>query len=549
MRIHARSGCAARARPHSKSRHLASSSSSQGTEPPRIPNASIRPSRLPTTTPPHCRHLTPRRNRIQIPATPSPSRHNHNLPSLIPSRVQPTRRFSLISFLLCRRHAAEEEGRTDMVHCKQARRKPRGAADHAPRNGERAPGGAVAPVSASASLPGYMRPTSSSGSRAGRDVPAAAPASSAPLPEREAVGVKPVLDSRAPRAGRATCSSALKSGRLAHGGCGGDGRVCRYAYCSLKSHAPVEPLGTFVAARRRLIKTEQSMKHRGVSAFHKNKTNSNNGGLSEEGFFVQVYAGAGAKTASSGSSCSGLSTEESRYVTFGRRSCRDDGDMGNDTDVSVDGSCGSSDVISDGFAELVGTARHKDETDGEGEAWVDQEAEDSGACRSDISEELGARYQDHGSGVTSVDSSMDDISSAFGGMNFEDAGSDHTNAPANQRNKVTMSRRAASEEAERIRAFNPRAPNFLPVEPDPDAEKVDLRHQETDDRKNAEEWMVDYALRRTVKKLARAQKRKVEMLVQAFETVIPSVLDEKSSAQQDGDKKSFPQTRTWQPCS
>uniref|UniRef100_A0ACD5WPH7 Uncharacterized protein n=1 Tax=Avena sativa TaxID=4498 RepID=A0ACD5WPH7_AVESA len=442
-----------------------------------------------------------------------------------------------------------------MVHCKQARRKPRGAAAHAPKDGDPARGGAGgATVAAPVSLPGYMRPTSSSGSRAGRDVAAAAPASSAPLPERETVGARPVLDSRAPRAGRATCSSALKSGRLAHGGCG-DGRVCRYAYCSLKSHAPVEPLGTFVAARRRLIKTEQSMKHRGVSAFRKtNNAGDRGGGGVGDGFFVELYPGAGGKTASSGSSCSGLSTEESRYVTFGRRSRRGDGDMGNDPDVSVDGSCGSSDVISDGFAELVGTARPKDETDGEGEAWVDQEAEDSGACRSDISEELGARYQgemskDHGSGVTSVDSSMDDISSAFGGMNFEDAGSDHTNAPANQRNKVTMSRRAASEEAERIRAFNPRAPNFLPVEPDPDAEKVDLRHQETDDRKNAEEWMVDYALRRTVKKLARAQKRKVEMLVQAFETVIPSALDEKSSAQQDGDKKSFPQTRTWQPCS
>uniref|UniRef100_A0ACD5XBN9 Uncharacterized protein n=1 Tax=Avena sativa TaxID=4498 RepID=A0ACD5XBN9_AVESA len=522
--------CAAPARPHSKSRHLASSSSEpRGFQTHRSARAASPPPdhhTVVTSYPP---------TKSNPDSTPSPSRHNHNLPSLIPSRVQPTRRFSLVSFLLCRRG-----GGTAMVHCKPARRKPRGAAD--------APKKTVAPVSASASLPGYMRPTSSSGSRAGRDVAAAAaPASSAPLPEREAVGARPVLDSRAPRAGRATCSSAMKS---AHGGCGGDGRVCRYAYCSLKTHAPVEPLGTFVAARRRLIKTEQRMKHRGVSAFRKSNNAGDRGG-GGDGFFVQVYAatGAGAKTVSSGSSCSGLSTEESRYVTFDRRSFQDDGDMGNDPDVSVDGSCGSSDVISDGFAELVGTARPKDEIDEEGEAWVDQEAEDSGACRSDISEELGARYQDHGSGVTSVDSSMDDISSAFGGMNFEDAGSDHTNAPANQRNKVIMSRRAATKEAERIRAFNPRAPNFLPVEPDPDAEKVDLRHQETDDRKNAEEWMVDYALRRTVKKLARAQKRKVEMLVQAFETVLPSVPGEKNSVQQDDDKKSFGQTRTWQSCS
>jgi hypothetical protein len=139
---------------------------------------------------------------------------------------------------------------------------------------------------------------------------------------------------------------------------------------------------------------------------------------------------------------------------------------------------------------------------------------------------------------------MDDISSAFGGMCFEDAGSDPTDG---QRNKLTMSRRGtAPRDEERIRPFNPRAPNFLQVEPDADAEKVDLRHQETDDRKNAEEWMVDYALRRTVNKLARAQKRKVEMLVQAFEAVLPPVPGENNAMQQEGDKKGFTLTRTWQ---
>ncbi|EMS51187.1 hypothetical protein TRIUR3_20871 [Triticum urartu] len=127
-----------------------------------------------------------------------------------------------------------------------------------------------------------------------------------------------------------------------------------------------------------------------------------------------------------------------------------------------------------------------------------------------------------GGGGSSVESSMDDISSAFGGMNFEDVGADA--AATSQGNKVNMSRRRTPRGGERIRAFNPRAPNFLPVVPDPDAEKV-----------NAEEWMVDYALRRTVNKLARAQKRKVEMLVQAFETVLPPHLGEKKS----DDKKSF----------
>lgn len=77
------------------------------------------------------------------------------------------------------------------------------------------------------------------------------------------------------------------------------------------------------------------------------------------------------------------------------------------------------------------------------------------------------------------------------------------------------------EELEGLRDFNPREPNYLPVESDPEAEKVDLRHQMMDERKNAEEWMVDFALRQAVTRLAPARKKKVALLVEAFEKVTP----------------------------
>ncbi|KAI4333027.1 hypothetical protein L6164_017884 [Bauhinia variegata] len=77
------------------------------------------------------------------------------------------------------------------------------------------------------------------------------------------------------------------------------------------------------------------------------------------------------------------------------------------------------------------------------------------------------------------------------------------------------------EDDEEMRKFNPREPNFLPLVPDPEAEKVDLKHQMMDERKNSEEWMLDYALRQTVNKLAPARKRKVALLVEAFEKVMP----------------------------
>ncbi|XP_022764939.1 uncharacterized protein LOC111310080 [Durio zibethinus] len=87
--------------------------------------------------------------------------------------------------------------------------------------------------------------------------------------------------------------------------------------------------------------------------------------------------------------------------------------------------------------------------------------------------------------------------------------------------KWTIGRNRHEENYAEPKKFNPREPNFLPVVPEPDAEKVDLRHQMMDERKNAEEWMLDHALQQAVTKLAAARKRKVALLVEAFETVLP----------------------------
>ncbi|KAK2636929.1 hypothetical protein Ddye_031721 [Dipteronia dyeriana] len=90
----------------------------------------------------------------------------------------------------------------------------------------------------------------------------------------------------------------------------------------------------------------------------------------------------------------------------------------------------------------------------------------------------------------------------------------------NQKWKIG-SRRTIIDEEEELRKFNPKDPNYLHEVPEPDPEKVDLRHQMMDERKNSEEWMVDFALRQTVNKLAPARKRKVALLVEAFETITP----------------------------
>ncbi|KAB2065967.1 hypothetical protein ES319_A09G127500v1 [Gossypium barbadense] len=76
---------------------------------------------------------------------------------------------------------------------------------------------------------------------------------------------------------------------------------------------------------------------------------------------------------------------------------------------------------------------------------------------------------------------------------------------------------------EKVREFNPRGPRYLPLDPAAESEKVLLRHQNMGDRKNAEEWMLDYALQLVVAKLTPERKRRVGLLVEAFETVIPAI--------------------------
>lgn len=83
----------------------------------------------------------------------------------------------------------------------------------------------------------------------------------------------------------------------------------------------------------------------------------------------------------------------------------------------------------------------------------------------------------------------------------------------------TMNKRPM-QDVEEMRKINPRKPNFLPLVFDREPEKVELKHQMMDDRKNAEEWMLDFSLRKAVTKLAPARKKKVALLVEAFETVM-----------------------------
>lgn len=130
--------------------------------------------------------------------------------------------------------------------------------------------------------------------------------------------------------------------------------------------------------------------------------------------------------------------------------------------------------------------------------------------------------------------------------NYRETVADQELLDSSNQLKRGMRCKKADEDVEKEREFNPRGPNFLDVEPDPEAEKVDLRHQEIDDRRNAEEWMLDHALQKTVNQLAPARKRKVALLVEAFEAVLPVSKDESSTRR---DSLGFDHERPIQACS
>ncbi|KAL8204318.1 hypothetical protein R6Q57_009941 [Mikania cordata] len=127
-----------------------------------------------------------------------------------------------------------------------------------------------------------------------------------------------------------------------------------------------------------------------------------------------------------------------------------------------------------------------------------------------------------------------------------DQSHDVTSEPDKKTNSSHTGCKKPSEEiVDDSQEFNPRGPNFLPETADPDAKTVDLRHQMMDERKNAEEWMVDFALQQAVTTLAPARKRKVALLVEAFEQVMPDPHETRNRYA----SKDFTNSRLMQACS
>ncbi|XP_042514238.1 flocculation protein FLO11-like [Macadamia integrifolia] len=178
-------------------------------------------------------------------------------------------------------------------------------------------------------------------------------------------------------------------------------------------------------------------------------------------------------------------------------------------------------------SNLVGTGIGGDEEKKQAEDSVenDEHREESSHAENSIGEEEMMQVEDnmesdatetiHGEDI--ITNSKEDNTIAGKGNNS------NQQLPMTSNLKRVMRRRRPIEDQEEPREFNPREPQYLDIEPEPEPEpeKVDLRHQMMDERKNAEEWMLDHAIQQAVTKLAPARKRRVALLVEAFEAVIP----------------------------
>ncbi|CAN8287242.1 unnamed protein product [Cochlearia groenlandica] len=352
---------------------------------------------------------------------------------------------------------------------------------------------------------------------------------------------------------RATCSSTLKDSKFPkylmlnhHDDVNGTSvlKVCPYKYCSLNGHlhAPCPPLKSFISSRRQSLKSQKSVKMKDfVEMMCVDKKKEYDLGA----FETQI-----SETISQGAPCSETDSDDSEMVKISE----DDHSMDskesyleeNLEDDSMEETCDVEAVSQ--ISETVPEEEPCSETESndlydsvdmvtfsegdhsiidsiefgvEEKANKDEDAHEViGMIKNSETEDTDEETQEHkakdfkqkSQDNIEVVSMIDETSKIL--FNKEEDLESTVSRTNFGRKKPLLESDDSSKD------FNPREPSYLPLVPDPDAEKVDLKHQDMDERRNSEDWMFDYALQRAVTKLSSsARKRKVALLVEAFETV------------------------------
>ncbi|XP_047975276.1 calmodulin binding protein PICBP-like [Salvia hispanica] len=367
-----------------------------------------------------------------------------------------------------------------------------------------------------AATPNYMKPTTSSDARKEQ------PQSRSPSPSSKKSATKPSFkpSSKTVDAKTATCSSTLKDSKFppflslnkkGHS----DIKVCPYTYCSLNGRRH-PPLSSFISAARRArapparpdddpffveIYTAPQERVSDQESFDDDNTCMD--WESGYGYGVLLQYDYKAEDAME------IKHEfvEEKVVCFDEVLIDEAAQESFDENGGFDSNSFSSSEISTPLQE-----EEEEEKGGRNEEYLVCDAFSSREISTPLQKE--EEKEEKGGGRNEEISSLDVVIKEY--LPKEDM--------------ITLLQFAASskkiaEEGDEAVGFNPRAPNFLDVEEDAEGERVDLRHQDVNERRNSEEWMVDYALRQVVTKLAPAKKKKVALLVEAFERVMPLPFD------------------------
>lgn len=270
---------------------------------------------------------------------------------------------------------------------------------------------------------------------------------------------------------RATCSSFLKDSKLPEYlmfTSPGVLKLCPYKYCSLNAHLHLQspPLQSFISTRRRFLKSQISTKMNGddccvdiyVDEKQENGAPDQNIRMMIDNFAI---------------------LEQSENASEDHES-----DEGSFLDYSV------SFLLS--------------------EQWIIQD---------DITHCLLGNVPDE---KLLTSKKAEDLEEAYGEKEIEKVDERIKLVSKTEETLLPSARKSCNREecTQDWKEFNPREPSYLPIIKEPSSEKVELKHQDMDKRRNAEEWMIDYALQHTVKRLALERKKKVALLVEAFETIL-----------------------------
>ncbi|XP_018512536.1 calmodulin binding protein PICBP [Brassica rapa] len=360
---------------------------------------------------------------------------------------------------------------------------------------------------------------------------------------------------------RATCSSTLKDSKFPeylmvnHDGTD-DGevsgtsvlRVCPYTYCSLNGHLHKQypPLKSFVSSRRQSLTSQKSVKKEDVVEMYveeKKECESVDGGTFETQISETVSEGAPRSETDSDEYSDTAeivkfsegdddieSQESDLEETLVQKTCEVDDDsdsaemvrfLEGDHDIELKENVLEETMADDSVKEI------------EKKANIEEDVDQSCSFNSEAIGMMMNSEADDADEETLKDSkeeSQDQTEAVPTLQETTKVPYNHKQRPCNQEGQsnstvswTIIKCKKPVAETEDLREFNPREPSYLPVSVDADAEKVDLKHQDMNERKNSEDWMFDYALQRAVTKLSSAKKRKVALLVEAFETVKPVV--------------------------